>query len=164
MNRLANQIRNSLDLDTILNTTVYQVRTLFKVERCHFVWHRFDNSLNVDETNSKYLDCWEIVNESKAEKIPSLLGRYTTKQVGSWALRFLQLEIIRVDDISLVSDTKMQDFILRLGLISFLSIPIKTQSGQIGVLVCGHPPVRLELPKAPGQLTGPKKQSKCHRD
>ncbi|NER03641.1 MAG: GAF domain-containing sensor histidine kinase [Okeania sp. SIO3C4] len=138
LNRLANQIRNSLDLDTILNTTVYQVRTLFKVERCYFVWYRFDKSLNLDETNSKYLDCWEVVNESKAEKVPSLLGRYTTKQVGSWALKFLQLEIIRVDDINLVSDTKMQDFILRLGLTSFLSIPIKTQSGQIGVLVCGH--------------------------
>ncbi|NET46250.1 PAS domain-containing protein [Okeania sp. SIO2B3] len=138
LNRLANQIRNSLDLDTILNTTVYQVRTLFKVECCHFVWYRFDNNLNADETNSNYLDYWEIVNESKAEKVPSLLGRYTTKKVGSWALRFLELEIIRVNDITLVSDTKMQDFILHLGLISFLSIPIKTQSGQIGVLVCGH--------------------------
>ncbi len=138
LNRLANQIRNSLDLDTILDTTVYQVRTLLKVERCHFVWYRFGNSLNVDETNSNYLDCWEIVNESKAEKNPSLLGRYTTEKVGSWAFRFLQLEIIRVDDISLVSDTKMHNFVVSLGIISFVSIPIKTQSGKIGVLICAH--------------------------
>uniref|UniRef100_UPI0034245161 PAS domain-containing sensor histidine kinase n=1 Tax=Okeania sp. SIO2F4 TaxID=2607790 RepID=UPI0034245161 len=138
LNHLANQIRNSLDLDTILNTTVHQVRTILKIDRCHFIWHRFAGSTNLDETNNNYLDSWEVVNESKGENFPSLLGKYTIEQVGSWALRFLQLEIIRIDDISLVDDRKMQHFMVALGIISFVSIPIQTQSGKIGVLVCTH--------------------------
>ncbi|MGB3509067.1 MAG: PAS domain S-box protein [Microcoleaceae cyanobacterium] len=138
LNRLANQIRNSLDLDTILDTTVHQVRMLLKLDRCYFLWYRFGGSRDVDESNSSYQDIWEIVNESKAETMPSLIGKYTTEKVGSWAFRFLQLEIIQVDDISLVNDTKMRDFIISLGMTSFLSIPIQTQSGQMGILVCGH--------------------------
>ncbi|NEQ41590.1 MAG: GAF domain-containing protein, partial [Okeania sp. SIO3I5] len=138
LNHLANQIRNSLDIDTILDTTVHQVRTILKIDRCHFIWHRFDSSTNVDKTNNNFLDSWEVVNESKAENFPSLLGKYTIEQVGTWALRFLQLEIVRVDNISLVNDRKMRHFILALGIISFVSIPIKTQSGKIGVLVCAH--------------------------
>ncbi len=138
LNHLANQIRNSLNIDTILDTTVHQVRTILKIDRCHFIWHRFASSLNPDETNNNYLDSWEVVNESKGEKFSSLLGKYTIEQVGYWALRFLQLEIILVDDISLVDDKKMRHFIVALGIISFVSIPIKTQSGKIGVLVCAH--------------------------
>ncbi|MGD1703972.1 PAS domain-containing sensor histidine kinase [Dapis sp. BLCC M229] len=138
LNHLANQIRNSLDIDTILNTTVHQVRTILKIDRCHFIWHRFASSINIDETNNNYLDSWEVVNESKGENFSSLLGKYTIEQVGYWALRFLQLEIIRIDDISLVNDRKMRHFMVALGIISFVSIPIQTQSGKIGVLVCAH--------------------------
>ena len=45
---------------------------------------------------------------------------------------------MRVDDLSLMVDTEMRDCILSLGMQSFLSLPIETQSGKIGVLVCGH--------------------------
>ncbi|MEM1173076.1 MAG: PAS domain S-box protein [Cyanobacteria bacterium P01_H01_bin.35] len=138
LNHLANQIRNSLDIETILETTVHQVRTILKIDRCHFIWHRFAGSTNVDQANNNYLDSWEVVNESKGENFSGLLGKYTIEQVGYWALRFLQLEIIRVDNISLVDDKKMRRFMVALGIISFVSIPIQTQSGKIGVLVCAH--------------------------
>uniref|UniRef100_A0ACD5GTE3 Uncharacterized protein n=1 Tax=Desertifilum tharense IPPAS B-1220 TaxID=1781255 RepID=A0ACD5GTE3_9CYAN len=36
--RLASQIRNSLDLNTILNTAVQEIRSLLKIDRCHFLW------------------------------------------------------------------------------------------------------------------------------
>ncbi|MDJ0555167.1 MAG: PAS domain S-box protein [Microcoleaceae cyanobacterium MO_207.B10] len=137
-NYLANQIRNSLDLDRILDTTVHQVRSLLKVDRCYFLWYSFSNIRNPNEAESRYQDNWEIVNESKAENLPSLLGRYTTEQVGTWALKFLQLEIIRINDTNLLSDTKMWNFLVTLGMTSFLSVPIQTQSGKIGVLTCGH--------------------------
>ncbi|MEB3340419.1 PAS domain S-box protein [Okeania sp.] len=138
LNHLAIQIRHSLDIDTILATTVYEVRTILKIDRCHFIWHRLTDSLNTEKTNNNNLNIWEIVNESKAEFLPSLVGEYTKEQVGSWALKFLQLEIIQVDDISLVNDRKMQDFIGSFGIISLVSIPIKTQSGKIGILFCAN--------------------------
>jgi len=138
LNHLANQIRNSLNIDTILDTTVHQVRNILKVDRCIFIWHIFAKSTNVEVTNNNYLDSWEVVNESKEENFPSLLDKYTIEQVGYWALGFLQLEIIRVNDISLVDDRKMRHFILALGIISFVSIPIQTKSGKIGILVCAH--------------------------
>ena len=138
LNRLANQIRNSLDIDTILETTVHQVRNLLKVDYCYFVWYGFGGNKYEESNQNNYQDSWEFVNESKAENLPSLLGIYTTEKVGAWALRFLQLEIIRIDEINIISDTEMQNFLVSLGMTSFLSIPIQTQSGKIGVLICGH--------------------------
>jgi PAS domain S-box-containing protein len=40
INHLATQIRHSLDLDTILETTVQEIRKLLKVDRCGFAWYR----------------------------------------------------------------------------------------------------------------------------
>ncbi|MGK7919174.1 MAG: PAS domain S-box protein, partial [Trichodesmium sp.] len=138
LNRLANQIRNSLDIDTILDTTVNQVRAILEVERCNFIWYHFDSNIFPEKSNIISQDFWEVVNESRAEKFPILLGKYTTEQLGLWALRFLQLEIIRIDNINLINDTNMRNFLPGLEMISFVSIPIQTQSGQIGILLCGH--------------------------
>ncbi|TAG59832.1 MAG: hypothetical protein EAZ28_10130, partial [Oscillatoriales cyanobacterium] len=39
LNQLASNIRASLDLDTILATTVQQIRELLQLERCLFIWY-----------------------------------------------------------------------------------------------------------------------------
>lgn len=139
LNSLANQIRNSLDLDTILETAVCQVRSLLQIERCYFVWYHFatDKSQGVTVAISSE-DSWEVVNEAKDESLGSFIGEYPLSQFGSWSKKCLRLEIARVDDLSFLSDPQMRDFIIGLGMQSFLSLPIQTQSGKIGVLVCGH--------------------------
>lgn len=175
LNRLASQIRNSLDLDTILQTTVNQIRNLLQIDRCYFLWYRPESkeltaksaaenilkitkkldqeekllSLN-DFTNSpdnsrpkrqifSLENCyWEVVNEAKDPSLQSYIGSYSRKQIGRWTDRLLQLSIIRVNDASTLSEPEMQKILLSFGMISYLSLPIQTQSGEIGVLACGH--------------------------
>ncbi len=138
LNSLANQIRNSLDLDTILETAVREVRNLLQIERCYFVWYHFGTDKNEGEVSIRSEDSWEVVNEAKDDTLASFIGEYPLSQFGSWSQRCLRLEIVRVDDLSLMFDTEMRDCIISLGMQSFLSLPIETQSGKIGVLVCGH--------------------------
>lgn len=135
LNALANQIRNSLDLDTILETAVREVRSFLQIDRCYFVWYRFARD-NKDVIRSE--DSWEVVNEAKEETVPSFIGEYSVSQVGLWSQSCLQLQIVCIDDVRAVSDPEMRDSIMNFGLLSLLSLPIQTQSGKIGVLACGH--------------------------
>ena len=144
INRIASQIRNSLDLNTILKTTVGQIQDLLQLDRCYFVWYRSQSSISQSKLqlnspkNSFFLDYWEIVYESKNSDLPSLVGDYSVEQVGSWAMRFLQLERIQVNDIAEVSEAEMRQFLTQLGFLSLLSIPIETQGGEIGILACAY--------------------------
>ncbi|HLO50756.1 MAG TPA: PAS domain S-box protein [Kamptonema sp.] len=175
LNRLATQIRNSLDLDTILQTTVNEIRNLLQIDRCYFLWYRpeataLTNNLLSQNMNLKAISSdledeslsinnliratdnillkpyestikasyWEVVNEAKEEILESYLGCYTDRQIGDWTDSLLQLKIIRINDASKLSDPEMQNFLMSFGIISYLSLPIKTQSGEIGVLVCTH--------------------------
>ena len=174
LNRLATQIRNSLDLDTILQTTVNEIRNLLQIDRCYFLWYRPEtkaltahsaaeiiltkrtNSDSNAETLSSDLftaatdnflpECkilttekcyWEVVNEAKDPILESYIGSYPAEQIGSWTDSLLQLKIIRVNDYS-TSDPEMENFLLSFGMTSYLSLPIQTQSGEIGVLACTH--------------------------
>ena len=143
INHLANQIRNSLDLKTILETTVLQVWELMKVDRCYFCWYRHEEiSLNSAYSNlsQSYSSpaYWEIVAEAKDPAIPDLIGRYSLEEVGIWSEKYLHLQMGRIDHIDHLPDSQSQSFLLKFGLLSVLSLPIQTQMGEIGVLICGN--------------------------
>lgn len=161
LNRLASQIRNSLDLDTILETAVTEIRNLLQIDRCYFLWYRsgeegeqvqveanfqegmddfYSEQRPTQELKPKFLNTgyWEIVNEAKDLTFSSYLGKYSVKELGFWTERLLQLEIISVDDANTVSDPWLRDFVVSFSLVSVLMLPIQTQSGEIGVLGCGH--------------------------
>ncbi|MGL5131976.1 MAG: PAS domain-containing sensor histidine kinase [Planktothrix sp.] len=143
INHLANQIRNSLDLKTILETTVLQVWELMKVDRCYFCWYRrqemgFNSdykNLSQSYSNSAY---WEIVTEAKDPAFPNIIGKYSLEEVGVWSEKYLHLQIGRIDHIDHIPESQRKSFLLQFGLISILSLPIQTQMGEIGVLVCGN--------------------------
>ncbi len=144
INRIASQIRNSLDLETILQTSVCQVKNLLQLDHCYFVWYRCQSSSPhfVEELekaeSSSFSDYWEVVYEAKNPELSSLIGRYSIERVGGWAMRYLQLEFIQVDNSSEVLEDDMREFLTELGFLSFLSIPIQTQLGEIGIFACSH--------------------------
>ena len=176
LNRLASQIRHSLDLDTILQTAVNEIKNLLQIDRCYFLWYRPETkaltsksragNMSIKATNSDLdtdfvsfnnlpaatdtllPECelfttidkcfWEVVNEAKSTILESYIGWYSGEQIGSFADSSLQLRIIRVNDVSILSEPEMQNFLLSFGMTSLLSLPIQTQSGEIGVLACGH--------------------------
>ena len=126
LNQLANNIRESLDLDTILATTVQQIRDLLQLDRCLFIWYCPDASQPV----------WAVRYEAKNACLPSLLGLFPTCVTGNHAERIANLEIIRIDDFETVTDPVERDFFRYVGFNSLLEIPLQTSSGKIGAICC----------------------------
>lgn len=125
---LANQIRNSLELDIILETAVQSIRSLFRIDRCHFLWYG-------NQGNEPY---WEVVHEARNPNLESHIGRYTMTQVRLSADRLLNRQIIQIDQVETFRNPRLRKFLLNMGYTSVLSIPIKTHDGAIGVISCGH--------------------------
>jgi PAS domain S-box-containing protein len=130
-NRLAKAIRNSLDLETILETAVHEIRNLLEIDRCHFMWFHFSPE-----------PYWETVKESKLVNLPSHLGRYPLANFVSDPQGFLAnlaLMNIRLShDIRTLEDPIEQNFLAAMGVAAFLSIPIRVGADSIGVLYCAH--------------------------
>jgi PAS domain S-box-containing protein len=127
LNCLASQIRASLDINEILETAVQQIRRLLKIDRCIFVWYR----QNDDSPH------WEIVSEAKNPDLESLREFITiNQQVESISQKKLSQDIIRIDDVHTMSEQIEQELFLSLGFKTFLSLPINTQSGEIGAFGC----------------------------
>lgn len=128
--RLASQIRNSLDLDTILDTAVHEIRSLLQIDRCHFLW------------------CWPdvehpsltVTHEACNKNLPSLLADYPTEKVTSLVQKIQHLETIRIDNIAYCEnlDGQEKELLSSLGVVSQLLIPLETHSGQLGAVVCSH--------------------------
>ncbi|NET07099.1 MAG: PAS domain-containing protein [Symploca sp. SIO2B6] len=125
---LANQIRNSLELDTILETAVESIYSLLLTDRCQFLWCKKRDGII----------SWEVVKEVKNSALPSQLGKYTTEQVRPITERLLNRQIIRVDEVEKLNDTQLRQFLVEMGYTSVLSIPIDTHSGEIGVISCSQ--------------------------
>jgi PAS domain S-box-containing protein len=125
---LANQIRNSLELDTILETAVQSIRQCLQIDRCYFMCFR----------NDEAAPYWDVVNEARNPLLPSHLGKYTTEQVAPLAERLLNRQIIRVDEVETFSEPVLRQLLLSLGYTSILSIPIEIHAGEIGVICCSH--------------------------
>ncbi|AFY99541.1 PAS domain S-box protein [Calothrix sp. PCC 6303] len=128
INILASQIRESLDLDQVLETAVVEIRDLLQIDRCSFSWFKTDT-----EPYS-----WETLKESKHSELPTLLGCHPAEKIGPVTQMFLNQEILQIDDVEEFDEPIHRNFLERLGIKSEIVLPIKTRSGQIGVIVCGH--------------------------
>ncbi len=130
---LANQIRNSLDLNTILDTAVQKIRHLLNIDGCHFLW------------------CWlevkqksvMITHEACNPGAKSLLGEYSTQYVSGLAKQIHKLEPLRIDDISTSNLDPEIRMLLGNGITSGMLLPLKTKTGQLGAIVCSHQQVRV---------------------
>ncbi len=161
--RLASQIRHSLNLDTILETAVSEIRSLLQIDRCQFIWYRpeegkivpsqnqrtrsknqskTENFIHPSEIPTEYIDrscaSWEVVKEAKNPDLPSLMGYYSAVEVGSFTQKLLDMEVVCADNIVTVSDPVMQKFFVDREFSSVFALPIQTRSGTIGVISCGH--------------------------
>ncbi|WP_353961564.1 GAF domain-containing sensor histidine kinase [Laspinema olomoucense] len=125
--RLATQIRYSLDLDTILETAVSEIRSLLDIDRCFFMWYRPHAAL----------PAWEVVKEARTERCASLLGYYCADEIGSFGEQLIGRETVRVDQVENIRDFQMREFCGQGGLNSIVALPIQTRSGEIGAIAAG---------------------------
>ncbi|MCP2731944.1 GAF domain-containing sensor histidine kinase, partial [Limnofasciculus baicalensis] len=128
LNRLSTEIRNSLDLNTILETAVQEIRQMLQIDRCHFAWYQPHEA-------QPY---WEVVKEARHPDLPDLIGRYPAEIVGILSQRLLHLEILRINNVDTVSDPNFRQFVRSLGYASVLLLPMQTPGGAIGVISCSH--------------------------
>lgn len=128
LNRLSNQIRNSLELETILETTAHEIRQMLLIDRCQFAWYH-------PHERQAY---WEVVKEARNPDFPDRTGRYPADIIEPLTQQLLNLEILQVDDVETISDPILQRLIRSLDCMSVLSLPMQTPSGTIGVINCIH--------------------------
>ncbi|CAD5966222.1 Nodulation protein V [Planktothrix tepida] len=127
-NCIANLIRNSLDWNKILETTVQEIRQLLKIDRCYFVGYRAE--LNPPE--------WEILKESKADNLASISELYPGNALHPISDIVLQGNIIQIDQVISYHIPAIRNFLMVLELESVLIFPLKIQSGDMGALVLAH--------------------------
>jgi len=123
-NRLTNLIRNSLDLDKILETTVWEIRDLLEIDRCYFLWYQQAE--------------WEVVKEAKTASLPSVVELYPGDALRPISENVLQTEVLRVDNVDTCEQIELLRFFIALEYTSVLVLRIKTASGKIGALVLAH--------------------------
>ncbi|WP_375512657.1 PAS domain S-box protein [uncultured Nostoc sp.] len=130
LNRLSSQIRASLDLNYIVETAVQEIRNLFRIDRCAFYWYRQDADVPY----------WESVYQAKSPSLPCLLNHQEAinAEIELIAAKTLNREIIRIDDIKTMGDSIARQFLEDFGFTAFMSLPVHTQSGEIGTFSCGY--------------------------
>ncbi|AFY56724.1 histidine kinase,PAS domain-containing protein,PAS domain-containing protein,histidine kinase,GAF domain-containing protein [Rivularia sp. PCC 7116] len=128
VNTLASQIRNTLDIDTVVETAINKIKHLLNIDRCSFSWFQ----------PSAEPPIWETIKESKNDSLPSLIGRHSIDKVGSVTELFIKQEILKIDDAKKCEEPIHRQFLESLGIKSEIVLPIQTRSGHIGVIVCGH--------------------------
>ncbi len=129
---LANQIRNSLDLDTILQTAVSEIRSLLQVNRCFYLW------------------CWSKPNHPSLtisheacdpESKLSTIGDCPPQKLGLLAKTVTSNTILCIDEISNYSakkDEETIELLTELGISSILLLPLKTRAGHLGAIACSN--------------------------
>ncbi len=128
LNQLANLIRNSLELDTILETVVQEIRSLLQIDRCQFIWYRPQAEQPI----------WEVAKEAVEGDWPSFIGSHPLELSSPLVQKILNLEMVRVDDVSSLNDPILRESLITIDVASLLSLPIQTASGDIGVVACMH--------------------------
>ncbi|WP_219729840.1 GAF domain-containing protein [Sodalinema gerasimenkoae] len=126
--RLAGQIRNSLDLDTILDTAVHEIRALLQIDRCYYLWcsGQGESPLTL-----------AVTHEACGKDIPSFLGESFMSQADRLVPKIWQLETVQLNDLT-QADEETRDFLEPLDVKAQLILPLGTRSGQFGAIACSH--------------------------
>ncbi|MBW4469769.1 MAG: PAS domain S-box protein [Stenomitos rutilans HA7619-LM2] len=126
LNRLVGRIRDSLNFDTILETTLQEVQNFTEADRCQFSWY----DPNREESY------WEVVKETRYAHLPSLVDRYPVSPTSPLLVQLLDLQILRVDNIDTLPESSLLRFMQRFGYKAMLAIPVRMQSGLLGTIFC----------------------------
>ncbi|MEB3292093.1 MAG: PAS domain S-box protein, partial [Synechococcales bacterium] len=128
LNRLTNKIRNTLDFNNILETTLKEIWQLVQADRCSFSWYYADEE-------APYLD---TIKQTHAESIPNSLGRHSAKHLSAISNYVMMQKVLEIVDADQVKDQTLQKIMKQWGMRSLLAIPMETRSGMIGVITCEH--------------------------
>lgn len=127
-NQFTNQIRTSLDFESILNTIVREIQAYLKVDRCHFAWY-------VESDSGAY---WEVISEVQAAGLPSFIGQYPVEVFGPLSEVILNRQMLCINDSAKVEHVKVRQFLQDLGNQSMLVLPVQANFSRFGLIACIH--------------------------
>jgi PAS domain S-box-containing protein len=127
---LSSQIRNSLDLDTILNTAVTEIQNLLGVDCCQFL-------RNCSESEQFRL---RVTHEARNPGLPSLLGEYLPPHLAHLTETICRLQKIQIDNVAEATELESQtrSHLVDWGITAGFVLPFKTHTGQLAAIVCSH--------------------------
>ena len=126
LNQITSQVRNSLDLDTVIATTLMSLHQGLKLDYSAFAW--LDNNAE--------LPTWSIIQaiDDTDHGIP--IGESPDDRLGIDINNLLNKELTRVDDAEQCQNAEHKTFLNRLGICSEILIPIRTDADKTGVIIC----------------------------
>jgi two-component system, NtrC family, sensor kinase len=127
LNQLSNQIRNSLDVNTIIKTTIEELYKLLQVDWCAFSW--FDPTVTPS--------MWHVVQDVHWQGETSV-GSYSAEIIGAIDKQLLNLETIRIDNVDFYEEPTHRAFLQQIKTKSRITVPIKTQLSKLGIIICDH--------------------------
>ena|SRR6478672_4721460 len=130
LNHLTKQIRKSLEIKTILNTTLSAIRNLLQTHRCSFLWYRADVEIPY----------FELIEEAIANGMKTIPNCNSLQEVPALGKVILEFNLLQANDISTDPqlDAASREHLIALGFTSLLAVTIQIHSGQVGVIVCEH--------------------------
>ncbi|MBD2329354.1 PAS domain-containing protein [Alkalinema sp. FACHB-956] len=132
-NQLTNQVRNSLDLDTVIATTIQSIREVLGIDHCAFAWYEVHQGIPY----------WIMVQEAKLDGVSSGLGMYAASLVGPVESILDQQTILCIDDASQYEEPIHRAFLQSIRAQSEILLPLRTNSQRTGVIICvNHASVR----------------------
>lgn len=128
LNLISTEIRDSLELDIILESSVEAILTSLPADICNFAWYQ--------ETADR--GRWEVVKEKKSANLHSWLGSYRSDEIPHLFQHILQNRIYQVNDLATLTDAPLRNFLREVGITLFLCVPIHTVGGKVGSLQIGR--------------------------
>lgn len=122
INQIGTQIRNSLELEIILQTAVQAIYDLLDVDSCISAWY------------SSQPSSWHIYKEAKRDFLPSSLGIYPVDPQAPTVQIIQNQEMIFANNVANLPEGELRKSLLASGYQAIISLPIKTQSGKLGFL------------------------------
>ncbi|MGA9379997.1 MAG: PAS domain S-box protein, partial [Phormidium sp.] len=127
LNRLASDIRRSLDVNTILKTIVREIQKLLQVEQCYFAWY-------CQQTDPP---TWDVVAEAQISTISSQIGKRSITP-NSLINQVLNRQMICISDMQNAANSECRELHRDWGFTALLALPIKMPSGEMGLLSCAQ--------------------------
>ena len=126
LNRLTTRIRESLDLETIWQTTVDEFAALLDLDRVIFCWYHSDQQ----EV--------EVVCENRREDRPMQLGCFSIESFGDLGEHLSRCESVRLNNVAKnpnLPDSVKQAY-MQMGIASCLAMPVLVQGNTPAYLLC----------------------------
>jgi signal transduction histidine kinase len=137
--RLASHMRKSLDLDTILQVTVREIRQVLGIDRCNLLWYWSSNTAQATAQEGAKTNI-TITHEAKIGSIASLLGDCSDVQQSILQDHMLNLQVLKVENSlgELDLAESIQQLLRDWDITSLLLMPLETRSGHLGAILCSN--------------------------